>query len=129
MTAKPNEDPMEKVEEFKEYNQTYSAEQIEQEPTSLREAKARPDWEKWEAAIMEELQQLDEMGTWTMEACPKNCKPIGCRWVFALKCDEKGCIVKYKAWLVAKGFSQAPGLDYQARFADIKGAYLNGDIE
>src|SRR5205823_5047078 len=61
MTAKLNEDPTEKVAEFEEHNQTYSAEQIEQEPMSLREAKASPDWEKWEAAIMEELQQLDEM--------------------------------------------------------------------
>mgnify|MGYP003471234557 FL=1 len=43
---------------------------------------------------------------------PVGRKPIACRWVYALKRNEKGSIERYKARLVAKGFSQKPGADY-----------------
>ncbi|KAJ2985252.1 hypothetical protein NUW54_g10210 [Trametes sanguinea] len=85
--------------------------------------------------------------------CPPDRKPIGCKWVFRLKRDSDGRIVKYKARLVAQGFSQIPGVDYDETFApvvrletlqtllavgtvlnldiqvvDIVGAYLNGRL-
>lgn len=102
----------------------------------------------------EEMATLKQMGTWALTDLPTDQKPIGCRWVFALKRDNSGNIIKYKACLVACRFSQEYGLDYKETFAPvirldalcamlsiaaikdleiqqlyIKGAYLNGDLE
>jgi transposase InsO family protein len=123
-------------------------------PKSLREAQSRPDWPEFRAAILEELAQHQSMGTWVRSKLPPDRKAVGCRWVFAIKRNEKGEIVKYKARLVAQGFSQIPGIDYNETFApvvrfdslrtilslaainnwevqaiDIKGAYLTADLQ
>jgi len=60
----------------------------------------------------EEIGTLGKMGTWKLEDSPTDRKPIGCKWVYLRKRDEKGNIIKYKARLVAQGFSQKPGTDY-----------------
>ena len=52
------------------------------------------------------------MGTWKKEDLPEEQKAIDCRWVLVRKNDKHGKIVKYKACLVAQGFSQKPGTDY-----------------
>jgi hypothetical protein len=52
------------------------------------------------------------MGTWELVDLPAGGSPIGCRWVYAKKANEKGEIVKYKAQLVAQGSLQKPGVDY-----------------
>jgi hypothetical protein len=94
------------------------------------------------------------MGTWKLEDLPEGRSTIGCRWVFMRKYDEKGNIARHKARLVAQGFSQIPGMDFNETFApvvrhdslravlaigaikdleiqqlDVKGAYLNGDLQ
>ena len=94
------------------------------------------------------------MGTWKLEDLPKGRETVGCKWVFDIKHDHEGKISRYKARLVAQGYSQIPGMDYFETFApvvrhdslramlaiaaiqdleirqlDIKGAYLNGDLQ
>jgi hypothetical protein len=54
-------------------------------PRSIAEAKASPEWPQWEHAINAELENLATMGTWELEDCPVERKPIGCRWVFDSK--------------------------------------------
>ena len=54
------------------------------------------------------IRQLNEMGTWEEAELPVGRKAVGCRWVFR---DEEGKFIKYKARLVAQGFSQKPGVD------------------
>jgi hypothetical protein len=44
--------------------------------------------------------------TWDLTTLPPGKKPIGCKWVYKVKYKEDGTLDKYKAWLVAKGFSQ-----------------------
>ncbi|KAF8731517.1 hypothetical protein AX14_004766 [Amanita brunnescens Koide BX004] len=120
-------------------------------PKMLQEAKASPDWPEWEKAIITELKQLHEMGTWEMADAPHDRKPIANKWVFLQKFDKNGILTKYKARLMSKGFSQIPGMDFNQTFApvtcletlqsviaetvqrgwklrqmDVKGAYLNG---
>jgi len=123
------------------------------EPRSLAEAKRQPEWSLWEAAINEELATLKAAGTWELVDAPGGANVVGSKWVFRIKKDAGGNAVRFKARLVAQGFSQVPGIDYFDTFApvarlasiravlafaaaddletgqiDIKGAYLNGEL-
>ena len=53
---------------------------------------------------------------------PEGVMPIGYRWVFVRKCNEKNKITRYKARLVAQGFSQRPGIDYEETYASVMDA-------
>ena len=81
-------------------------------PKNHEEALAGDEGEKWKAAMDEEIKTLGEMGTWRLENLPTDRKSVGCRWVFTIKRDEHGQVTRYKARLVAQGFSQKPGTDY-----------------
>ncbi len=54
-----------------------------------------------------------------MEETPKDRTTIGCRWTYRLKRDGEGNIVKYKARLVAKRYSQIPGVDFFKAFTPV----------
>jgi hypothetical protein len=62
---------------------------------------------------------LGEMGTWKLEDLPKGRETVGCKWVFDIKHDHEGKISRYKARLVAQGYSQIPGMDYFETFAPV----------
>ena len=121
------------------------------EPHTLTKAKCRPDWPLWEKATEEELATLKAAGTWRLEEAPLGANIIGSKWVFKAKKDAVGNVIHYKARLVAQGFSQIGGIDYDDTYTpvacltsscmiiamanrldlelhqvDIKGAYLNG---
>jgi len=81
-------------------------------PQTREEALDGPESGEWKAAMDKEIYTLKGMGTWRMEDLPSDRKTIGCRWVFTKKRDKHGNIIKYKARLVAQGFSQKPGTDY-----------------
>ena len=97
--------------------ETSNAEALE--PRSLAEAKKRPDWPLWEKAIEEELATLKDAGTWEVVDAPKGVNIVGSKWVFRAKKDAAGNVVRYKAHLVAQGFSQVPGVDYFDTFAPV----------
>lgn len=88
-------------------------------PNSYNEAKKNPRWKYWEEAMKSEFESLLENKTWTIEDVPEDKVPIKCKWVYALKRDANGKILKYKARLVARGFSQIEGIDYQETFAPV----------
>jgi hypothetical protein len=81
-------------------------------PKKYEDAIRGDEGEKWKAAMDEEIEMLRKMGTWKLEDLPEDRKPIGCRWVYNRKRNEHGEVVKYKARLVAQGFSQKPGTNY-----------------
>jgi len=87
------------------------------EPQSLSEAKRRADWLLWEQAIKEQLATLKAAGTWKIIDAPEDANIVGSKWEFHSKKDASGHIVRYKARLVAQGFSQVPGVDYFNTFA------------
>ena len=89
------------------------------EPRNLKEAQAQPEWPEWNAAMDKEYTQLEKLGTFTRVTLPPGRRAIGCWWVYRLKKDEQGRIVRYKARLVAQGFSQVPNLDYFETFAPV----------
>lgn len=89
------------------------------EPRSLAEAKRGADWLFWEKAIFEELKTLADAGTWELVDLPAGANLVGSKWVFRVKKDAGGHVVRFKARLVAQGFSQVPGVDYFDTFAPV----------
>ena len=86
---------------------------------------------------------LQEHETWTLGDLPPNRKPVGSKWVFKVKYDERGEVNRYKARLVAQGFSHTLGVDFNETFApvarfgtirsplamDVTTAFLNGNLK
>ena len=67
-------------------------------------------------AIQEELNQFERSEVWKLVPRPQNQSVIGTRWVFRNKMDENGIIIRNKARLVAQGFNQEEGIDYEETF-------------
>ena len=86
---------------------------------TYEEATASAEAEQWKQAMDEEMATLWKMNTWELADLPKDRKPISCQWVFGLKRNASGEIVKYKARLVARGFSPEYGIDYKETFAPV----------
>ena len=70
--------------------------------------------DEWTEACQYEMDALAKNGTWELVDLPPNRKAVKCKWVFKLKAD--GC---YCARLVAKGFTQIPGIDYDETFSPV----------
>ena len=102
----------------------------------------------------EELEIFERNQVWTLVEPPPNHHVIGTKWVLKNKQSEDGLVVRNKARLVAQGYSQVEGLDFEETFAhvarleairillifatskgfklfqmDVKSAFLNGFIE
>lgn len=124
------------------------------EPRSYNEAISCKDKDKWIAAMHEEMKSLKTNNTWEITNFPDDRRAIGCKWVFKAKTNIDGTVQRYKARLVAQGFSQKFGTDYNEIFApvvrqatfrtllsvasqkklmvehlDAKTAFLNGNLE
>ena len=69
--------------------------------------------------MMDEMQALDNNGTWNLVPFPTGKKAIGCRWVFAVKFNPDESVARLKAYLVAKGYAQTYGVDYSDAFSPI----------
>lgn len=123
----------------------------QEEPTTFGEAKRDVEWVK---AMKSELSSIERNRTWDLVNLPKGRKAIGLKWVFKLKRDPNGNILKHKARLVAKGYVQKQGIDFDEVFApvarietvrvllaltgkngwrvhhlDVKSAFLHGKLE
>eukprot|EP00253_Pinus_taeda_P013381 PITA_13381 len=62
--------------------------------------------------MVDELTSLHKNEAWDLVELSAGRKPTGSKWVFKKKTNEKGKVEKYKAWLVAKGYSQVLGIDF-----------------
>ena len=124
------------------------------EPRNYKEALNSTNAQQWKQAMEKELEAIEENETWELTNLPKGRRAVGSKWVFKEKRDSFGRIIKFKARLVAQGFSQKYGIDYDEVFApvarqtsfrlllsmagtrnykvlqyDIKSAFLNGKLE
>src|SRR5579859_164342 len=85
----------------------------EEEPITYQQAINHPyHGKEWEIAAQEEYDSLMKNATWEVVPRPTNRNVITSRWVFRHKKDETGKIVRFKAWIVARRFSQIYGVDY-----------------
>jgi hypothetical protein len=103
--------------------------------------------------MQSEMDAVEKNRTWELTDLPRGHNAITLKWMFKLKRDEAGAIIKYKARLVARGFVQREGIDFDDTFApvarmesvrllfalaaqegwrvhhmDIKSVFLNGDL-
>jgi hypothetical protein len=79
------------------------------EPCSFVEA----GWEEaWRAAMHDEINSFERNKTWELVKLPAGHQSIALKWVFKLKRDEARKVTKHKARLVARGFVQQAGVDY-----------------
>ena len=69
--------------------------------------------------MLEEMKAIEENKTWKLVDPPPGCRPIDLKWVYKVKQDERGAIVKYKACLIARGFVQHEGIDFEEVFAPV----------
>ena len=73
----------------------------------------------WHEALEQEYKALLEHGVWELCELPPGRKPVGSRWVYCIKTNSDGSVERYKARLIAQGFSQKPYLDYTETFAPV----------
>ena len=70
----------------------------------------------WYDVMKDEMNSMASNGVWNLIEFPDGAKFIGCKWVFKKKKDSLGNIERYKARLIAKGFTQNEGIDYKETF-------------
>ncbi|KAI3762713.1 hypothetical protein L1987_53154 [Smallanthus sonchifolius] len=87
---------------------------LDVEPKKIDEALKHNSWIE---AMQEELLQFKRQDLWKLVDLPPGQTAIGTRWVFRNKQDERGTVVKNKARLVAQGYIQEEGIDYDEVFA------------
>ncbi|KAF8072702.1 Retrovirus-related Pol polyprotein from transposon TNT 1-94 [Scenedesmus sp. PABB004] len=128
--------------------------QVLPDPATRTEALGRLDASKWDDAMNEEIAAHVANNTWELDVPPAGVKIIPTKWVLTTKTDLAGNIERYKGRIVAKGFHQIEGIDYDEVFApvgkyatlravlalaaahdyeiiqiDIKNAFLQGNLE
>eukprot|EP00795_Rhopilema_esculentum_P017528 gene17528-biopygen6440 len=92
---------------------------IIEEPATIQEAFNSEYSAQWKEATDSEYQSLIENQTWELVKPPKDRKAIGCKWVFKVKYDENGQVERFKSRLVAKGYSQKYGVDFDETFSPV----------
>ena len=89
------------------------------DPASYFEAMSAPDADQWRDAIKSELDSLVKAETWKAEIIPPGTPLVDSKWVFKRKLGADGSVVRHKARLVARGFTQVPGRDYFDTYAPV----------
>ncbi|GJR40975.1 retrovirus-related pol polyprotein from transposon TNT 1-94 [Tanacetum coccineum] len=84
------------------------------EPKNVNEALTD---DSWIVAMQEELNQFIANDVWELVPQPRNMTIIGTKWVFRNKLDENGIVSRNKARLVAQGYNQQEGIDYDETYA------------
>lgn len=86
------------------------------EPYNNYEATSDPLWQK---AMFNELQALLKTRTWDLVNLPLGKPVVGRKWVYNIKTQADGSIEQYKARLLAQGFTQEYGINYEKTFAPV----------
>ncbi|GJV07539.1 retrovirus-related pol polyprotein from transposon TNT 1-94 [Tanacetum coccineum] len=121
------------------------------EPKNFKQAMTKPSWID---AMQEEIHEFQRLEVWELVSCPDKVLLIKLKWIYKVKTDEFGGVLNNKARLVAQGFRQEEGIDFEESFApvarieaisiflanaahknmtiyqmDVKTAFLNGELK
>ncbi|GKA36240.1 putative ribonuclease H-like domain-containing protein [Tanacetum coccineum] len=88
----------------------------QEEPKKVIQALKDPSWIE---AMQDELLQFKLQKVWTLVDLPNGKRAIGTKWVYKNKKDERGIVIKNKARLVAQGYTQEEGIDYDEVFSPV----------
>ena len=69
--------------------------------------------------MKEEFDALSKNHTWDLVTLPPRKSMVSCKWIYKIKTRSDGSIKRYKACLVAKGFKQEYGIDYEETFTPV----------
>ena len=130
------------------------AESIMEEPTTVEEALSSSEKSEWEKALDNEYSSLMEHKTWDLIKSPEGRNIIDSKWVFKVKTNADSKIKRHKASLIARGFTQTAGVDFEEAFSpvvkytsirtlsaivnqldlelhqmDVSTAFINGDLQ
>ena len=125
-----------------------------EEPSCYEEAMLRDDKLKWEKAMQSKMDSLHKNSTWELVHLPAGKRSLPCKWIYKLKVIDSASKPRYKARLLAKGFRQQEGVDFEEIFSpvvkmttlrcflalvaqfdmelvqmDLKTAFLHGDLQ
>ncbi|GJW72251.1 retrovirus-related pol polyprotein from transposon TNT 1-94 [Tanacetum coccineum] len=85
----------------------------------LKNFKSAATEDCWFQAMQEEIHKFDRLDVWELVPPPDSAMIIALKWIYKVKLDEYGDVLKNKARLVAKGFRQEEGLDFEESFAPV----------
>ncbi|KAI1003447.1 hypothetical protein K3495_g4758 [Podosphaera aphanis] len=97
----------------------FKAQAVTTGPNTHKQAMAADDVERWREAVDEEMDALRRSDTWSIVPRPNDRSIVGLRWVFKVKHNADGSIERYKARVVAKGFSQIPGTEFEETYSPV----------
>ncbi len=125
-----------------------------EEPSFYEEDISRSNCDNWKEAMEQEMKSLRGNHTWDLVELPRDRKTVGSKWIYKIKIKADGSIERYKARLVAQGYTQKFGVDYDETFCpvvrmesfrtilasaiqkdlklhqiDVTTAFLNGELE
>ena len=86
------------------------------EPNNYQEAAKLPEWQH---AMSQELEAMEATGTWEVVTRHPQSFPITYKWIYKVKTKSDGSVERCKARLVAQGFQQTHGQDYDETFAPV----------
>ncbi len=89
------------------------------EPKSYNDAMNSAESSRWKKAMDDEIKAMHDNESWTLVETTPNMNIIGSKWVYKIKRKGDGTIERYKARLVARGFNQVEGVDYNETFAPV----------
>jgi len=100
-----------------EYARAAATQIMTTDPPNLAQVWMQTDWPKWDQSICCKLEQLEQMGAWELVYPPKDANIVGSCFIFHYKHNATGEIASHKVRLVAQGFSQQEGIDYNETFS------------
>ncbi|GJZ14886.1 retrotransposon protein, putative, ty1-copia subclass [Tanacetum coccineum] len=89
------------------------------EPANYKAALLDHESDKWLNAMNVEMQSMKDNKVWVLVELPPNGKTVGSEWLFKKKTNMDGAVYTYKACLVAKGYTQTTGFDYEETFSPV----------
>ncbi|CAB4038208.1 Retrovirus-related Pol poly from transposon TNT 1-94 [Paramuricea clavata] len=98
------------------------------EPVHIQEAWTGDHSVEWKEATDSEYESLMKNDTWELVPPPKGKNIVGSRWVFKVKHTADGSVERFKARLVAQGYSQSQGIDYQEIFSPVLCTLMNTEM-